>query len=80
MMNAVDESLRPNPYASAENNTAGVQQQGAENRDALPNPWSSERSSETAPAPGANSTQSGQPNLTNLIQQIMLNSEYDQSR
>ncbi|XP_045473093.1 ubiquilin-3-like [Harmonia axyridis] len=77
MMDAVDESLRPNPYSSSEN-PSGIQQQGAENRDALPNPWTSENDAGSNPTPTRPSA--GQhPNLANLLQRIMLNAEYDQS-
>ncbi|XP_044762366.1 ubiquilin-3-like [Coccinella septempunctata] len=80
MMDAVDESLRPNPYASNDGNATGVQQQGAENRDALPNPWTSERNAENAPVSNTTAARPSAPtNLTNLIQQIMLNTEYDQN-
>ncbi|KAL3280373.1 hypothetical protein HHI36_017862 [Cryptolaemus montrouzieri] len=79
MMNAVDETLRPNQFLPR-GNSSTVQQQGTENRNALPNPWNNEPTV-TENTSGINQGQpaTGQPFLTNFIQQILQETEFDQN-
>lgn len=88
MLSATTEQLNRNPFASLVDNTStNNPQQGTENREPLPNPWSGQ----TPPNPPATSPGRGvinNPPMTSLLQQIsdnpqliqnMLSAPYTQS-
>ncbi|KAF2885716.1 hypothetical protein ILUMI_20489 [Ignelater luminosus] len=85
MLNAASEQFSRNPFAGlVENNSsAGNPQQGTENRDPLPNPWSSQqRGSGGEPNAAPTRPRSGglnNPNMASLLQQMSENPQLVQN-
>lgn len=82
MLNAASEQFSRNPFAGlVESNTSGNPQQGTENRDPLPNPWSDQRGNEQNSTNSANRPRStlSNPNMASLLQQLSENPQLIQN-
>lgn len=85
MLNAASEQFSRNPFAGLVDNSAasaGNPQQGTENRDPLPNPWSGQPrgpgdSNATARPPRSGGLNN--PNMTSLLQQMSENPQLVQN-
>ncbi|KAB0801095.1 hypothetical protein PPYR_05449 [Photinus pyralis] len=79
MLNAASEQFSRNPFAGlVESNTTGNPQQGTENRDPLPNPWSDQRGADPNTTTRPRSTLSN-PNMASLLQQLSENPQLVQN-
>lgn len=79
MLNAASEQFSRNPFAGlVDTGTGNNPQQGTENRDPLPNPWTDQRPNE----PNATSRQRptvSNPNMSSLLQQMSENPQLVQN-
>lgn len=74
MLNAFSEQFSRNPFSGLVDNSSGPNpQQGAENRDPLPNPWAASGNNQQNPASPGNPPPSGilnTPSMQSLLQQM----------
>lgn len=81
MLNAASEQFSRNPFAGLvdSNNTSGNPQQGTENRDPLPNPWSDQPRGTEQPSTNRTRSTVSNPNMASLIQQMSENPQLIQN-
>ncbi|XP_071054787.1 ubiquilin-1 [Onthophagus taurus] len=85
MLSAASEQFSRNPFSGlVDNSSTSNPQQGTENREPLPNPWSANRPEPTGGAPSQPQPQRSPPNLMNppmasLLQQMTENPQLVQS-